>query len=157
MKIRALKKQDISRVTQIIANAIHLNAAKSAKKDFERSFHPHVKTFYRLLKFWVAYENDILVGVIGVGSLHSTPLHVAWLDWFAIDPKFKGQGIGSMLLDVVVQELEKKEMTILVVECYLPYGEAAIDFYKRHGFVAAGRIRGYWTYTIDSVLLVKYL
>ncbi len=156
MKIRLMKKSDIALATKIIADAIHPNAAKAAKDDFKRSFNPQVKSFYRILKFWVAEEKKSISGIIGVASLRSTPSHAAWMDWFSIAPNAQGKGIGSLLLKTLEAELKKCKVSILIVECYLPYGEDAIVFYKKKGFVDAGRIKGYWTKNIDSVLLVKY-
>ena len=157
MKIRIMNKADIPHVTRIISDAIHPNAAKAAGDDFARCFRPQVKDFYRLLNFWVAEEEGKAIGIIGVGSLHSTPSHVAWMDWFSIAPEYQGKGIGSLLLQHMQHFLKNKKVSILVVECYLPYGEDAIRFYTKHGFIHVGRIAKYWTHTIDSVLLVKHL
>jgi len=54
------------------------------------------------------------------------------LERFAVLPEYRNQGVASALLNAVLSDAGKGE------KIYLHAQEGALDFYRRHGFVAEG-------------------
>ena len=90
--------------------------------------------------------------VIGYGLAHVSPTSGTWvadtwqtgdrigeIESVAIQPGYRGQGIGSRLLTALTAELATAGVRDLVLGV-LPGNDAAIRLYQRHGF------RPTWTY-----------
>lgn len=75
--------------------------------------------------------------VAGYGGAVFDSQQELWnLDWFAVSKQFQRQGVGSLLLDSIVEWLRKKKMNKLQVETCSCNGEApARAFYTSQGFV----------------------
>ena len=58
---------------------------------------------------------------------------------FAVDDAFRGQGVGSALLEYVLAEAARNQATRCVLEV-APEAAPAIALYRRHGFEEIGRI-----------------
>jgi ribosomal protein S18 acetylase RimI-like enzyme len=56
------------------------------------------------------------------------------IEELVVDEEFRGQGIGSGLMDALLGRLPALECRELCL-AVMPYNEAAIRFYKRHGLV----------------------
>lgn len=90
--------------------------------------------------------------LIGYGLAHVMPLAGTWIadtwqtgdrigeiETLAVAPAYRGQGIGTRLLDGLTGELAAAGVTDLVLGA-LPGNTEAIRLYERHGFRPA------WTY-----------
>jgi ribosomal protein S18 acetylase RimI-like enzyme len=90
--------------------------------------------------------------VIGYGLAHVSPASGTWvadtwqtgdrvgeIESLAVQPGYRGQGIGSRLLTALTAELATAGVRDLVLGV-LPGNDAAIRLYQRHGF------RPTWTY-----------
>ena len=60
----------------------------------------------------------------------------------AVDPEFRGRGIGGALLERLAAEARTRGVTRLFLE--MREGNTAEVLYRRHGFVSVGRRRHYY-------------
>jgi len=76
-------------------------------------------------EFWVAVDGET---VVGCGALHVIWEDLAEARTIAVDPAYRGRGIGSRLLEKLVETarwLGVKRIFVLTFE---------VDFFARHGF-----------------------
>lgn len=80
-----------------------------------------------------AYEDDRLIGmgrIVGDGAV------ICYVQDLIVDPEYQGKGIGSLLLnsliDYVEQLREKNSQMMLCLMC----AKGREEFYKKHGFIA---------------------
>ncbi|MFF5503102.1 amino-acid N-acetyltransferase [Streptomyces roseolus] len=89
-------------------------------------------TFYEAIQeFWVA-ERDEDGEVVGVGALHVMWEDLAEVRTLAVDPDFKGAGVGHQLLTKLLQTarwLGVRRVFCLTFE---------VEFFAKHGFVEIG-------------------
>lgn len=60
-----------------------------------------------LLQYWVAVEGDRVVGVTGIYTYRADEAEAVWVGWTCVDPDLRGQKIGRMLMDYVLEEGRK--------------------------------------------------
>jgi predicted N-acetyltransferase YhbS len=59
---------------------------------------------------WITFdESNKAVGTIGLYRYEFCDDNEYWLSWFGVDQKLQGQGIGSKLMNFVLEELEKRK------------------------------------------------
>lgn len=78
------------------------------------------------------------------------------LYWIAVDPSHGRAGVASHLIDEVERRLQGQTARLLVVETssrsdYLP----ARQFYARHGYAEAARVKGFYAPDDDRIILTK--
>lgn len=59
-----------------------------------------------------------------------------WLNHLIIPPKYKGQGLGSFIMNALINyaNTEHKQIKLLPANCYGTDVDVLIDFYGRFGF-----------------------
>jgi amino-acid N-acetyltransferase len=77
------------------------------------------------LRFWVAQDDDHIVGAIGLESFGPAAL----LRSLVVAPSHRGQGLGSMLVATLEREARAHATEVLVL-----LTETAEAFFSRHGF-----------------------
>ncbi|NLU81451.1 amino-acid N-acetyltransferase [Rhodococcus sp. HNM0569] len=85
-----------------------------------------VTLYESVQEFWVAERDG---QVLGCAALHVLWADLGELRTVAVDPITKGQGIGHLLADKLIEvarELELERLFVLTFE---------VDFFARHGFV----------------------
>lgn len=88
-----------------------------------------------------AVSNDRLVGMIVF--THETKIklrHIANIYGVYVSRRFRGQGIGSKLIEAALSEIKKNRNTIKINLHVNPKQEAAVELYKNHGFKIAGKL-----------------
>ncbi|UYQ63614.1 amino-acid N-acetyltransferase [Streptomyces peucetius] len=125
------------------ANAFTVRRARTGDvPDVRRLVDPYVGegilldkatvTLYEAIQeFWVA-ERDEDGLVVGCGALHVMWEDLAEVRTLAVDPAFKGHGIGHLVLEKLVataRRLGVRRVFCLTFE---------VDFFSRHGFVEIG-------------------
>ncbi len=72
----------------------------------------------------------------------------------AVSLEYRGQGIGTKLLQEVFSEGRKKQCKVAVLEAH-PSNQKAILFYRRSGFKVVGRRPGYYSETGENALIMS--
>ncbi|WP_229868312.1 amino-acid N-acetyltransferase, partial [Streptomyces chryseus] len=91
----------------------------------------NVTLYEDIQEFWVA-ERDEDAAVIGCGALHVMWEDLAEVRTLAVDPSFKGAGVGHQVLGKLLQTarwLGVRKVFCLTFE---------VDFFMKHGFVEIG-------------------
>jgi ribosomal-protein-alanine N-acetyltransferase len=87
---------------------------------------------------WVCEELDVIVGY-SIVSILAGEAHIMNI---CVDPGVKKKGVGSKLLENMIDNSRKKAETIFLE--VRPSNEAAIALYKKRGFNEIGIRKGYY-------------
>jgi N-acetylglutamate synthase-like GNAT family acetyltransferase len=92
-------------------------------------------------KFYIASENDEVIGVVGTRNINNFLKEYTATDnpieLYIIAVKYKSKGIGNVLCSHILQE--SKKINIKEVVCYSPETHSdSWRFYEKLGFVQCG-------------------
>lgn len=129
--VRPMAERDVERV------------ARLERETFSAPWRPD--TFRKLLtrnstELWVVELPDH--GVVGYAVLWLVLEH-AELANIAVEPEHRGRGLGSFLLDRVLERARERGVKGLYLEVRVSNTRAA-DLYERRGFQEIGRRRDYY-------------
>ncbi|MEU1279326.1 amino-acid N-acetyltransferase [Streptomyces sp. NPDC005805] len=125
------------------ANAVTVRRARTSDvPDVRRLVDPYVSegilldkatvTLYEAIQeFWVA-EHDADGRVVGCGALHVMWEDLAEVRTLAVDPEFRGHGVGHLVLGELLRTarwLGVRRVFCLTFE---------VDFFEKHGFTEIG-------------------
>ena len=135
MKIRLLRRQDISSACRIIQQNYSVRFAKQARLElWERSGRPPIKP-----RYVVATIDNKIVGLAGFTQ--------AWMDysvyeifWVNVAPAYQKQGIGSALIRHVINQIKQKKPRMILLTTTLPKLYSQQFNFKRFTRLA----NGYW-------------
>ncbi len=68
--------------------------------------------------------------IVGVARLHFNSMEEAQIRYMAVDEKYRGQGIGSMMLRRLEEIAKKKGAKYIILNAR----ENAVNFYKKNGY-----------------------
>ena len=85
-----------------------------------------------------AWDGDRL---IGLGNAISDGHLVVYYPHLLVDPEYQGKGVGSELMKRLTSKYEGFHQHMLVAD------GRAIDFYRKRGFVRAGKTEPMWIYS----------
>ena len=113
------------------------------RSALEYPFYPdkYLDRFGKLLapegvKYWIALENEKLIGLIGYYILFEDQADSAWIAWYCVDPAYRNRKIGLQLLDFIIKEvklLNKKYLRLFSSD--IPAEHRAHKVYRESGFV----------------------
>ncbi|MEX0569134.1 MAG: ribosomal protein S18-alanine N-acetyltransferase [Candidatus Njordarchaeota archaeon] len=72
----------------------------------------------------------------------------------AVHPNYRRKGIGSALIKELINRLKKIDIKMVYLECRVS-NEAAIEFYKKHGFEIKERVPHYYSNSEDAYIMIK--
>jgi [ribosomal protein S18]-alanine N-acetyltransferase len=101
----------------------------------------------------IAETEGKLAGFIIIDSRDCRPAYMVTID---VVPEFRQAGVASALLVEVEKRLRDKGVKGVKLEV-AETNDAAIAFYKRHGFVLIGRKPGYYNGRLDALSMKKEL
>ncbi len=145
LKLRRPKLSDLTTIYKI------------ERESFEHPYPPQV-----LLSQIILHSDTSVVAVLGsrvIGYSFSAIelkngkrcLHILNI---AVDPKFRGLGIGKTLLDASAEIACKKGVKCMVLEVGV-FNERAIKFYEKYGFERIKLLKSYYPWGEDAYLMVK--
>lgn len=115
---------------------------KSAKDELPTSLFPdrYQEYFAKIgikpgLKYWVAVENEKVVGLVGLYEHEIDPEDLIWLGWFLADPVSRRRGVGTQLLRFAIRQAKiwgKKRLRVYTTDD--PEELYSHHFYRQHGF-----------------------
>ncbi len=129
MRLRRMREEDLPAVLEIEAKNYNFPWNESIFKDCLNSNN---------YSNWVCEELDVIVGY----SLVSMLAGEAHIMNICVDPDVKKQGIGSKLLENMIDRATKKAETIFLE--VRPSNEAAIALYEKRGFNEIGVRKAYY-------------
>ena len=135
MKIRLLRRQDISWVCGIIQQNYSVRFAKQARLELLEMFgRSPIKP-----RYFVATIDNKIVGLAGFTQ--------AWMDysvyeifWVNVAPAYQKQGIGSALIRHVINQIKQKKPRMILLTTTLPKLYSQQFNFKRFTRLA----NGYW-------------
>lgn len=103
------------------------------------------------LSLWVvAIDGDTVVGYVGSQSV----LGEADMMNLAVLPQYRRQGVGSMLVNVLIRKLHSKKVKCLSLEVRAS-NEGAIALYQSLGFQQVGRRPNYYRSPKEDALILR--
>lgn len=103
------------------------------------------------LSLWlVAMEGQQLAGYVGSQSVQGESDMMN----LAVDPAFRRQGIGQLLIQSLVEQLAQKGNHCLSLEVRAS-NVPAISLYEKAGFVQVGRRPGYYRNPKEDALILR--
>ncbi len=102
--------------------------------------------------YFVALYDGVIAGYIGLWHV-ITEGHMTNV---AVSKKFEGKGIGTKLLEKIIELGIEKEMIGITLECST-VNDKALHIYKKYGFVIEGERKEYYEVTKeDCYIMWKY-
>jgi ribosomal-protein-alanine N-acetyltransferase len=103
-------------------------------------------------------ENSHLIQheIVGFIVAQSNPRGIGHIITIDVLPEGRRNGIGSTLLTAAEQRLRSAHCDRIRLETAVD-NEAALDFYKRHGYAITKTIPGYYATGVDAFVLIKSL
>lgn len=102
------------------------------------------------LRYWVAKKQKKVIGISGIYEYWKDMGEASWVGWFCVDPEQRGEGIGTSLLNTVLEEAKKTGKEYLrVYTSTEPNQKTANKMYDKLSFVIFKREDVNWSdYTI---------
>ena len=104
----------------------------SAKKP--EILHKALISSHSLVSAWNEEE------LVGIGNAISDGFLVVYYPHLLVSPQYQGQGIGKEIIKILKEKYQDLHMQMLTADA------EAIDFYKKCGFVRAGKTEPMWIY-----------
>ncbi|MCA9370385.1 MAG: GNAT family N-acetyltransferase [Candidatus Peregrinibacteria bacterium] len=107
------------------------------------------------IDYWVAIHSASgTVGFIGLYENNTDSHEAVWIGWFGVHPDFRRKGIGSQLLDCVIERAKERNKKYLRVYTSTYFAEEqALHMYKKRGI----QIKKTEQYEPEPSLDVHYL
>lgn len=102
--------------------------------------------------YWVVEDAGSLVAYCGLMCV----LPLADVQTIAVAPEYEGRGIGTHLLQLMIDTAIHRSATDLLLEVREDNPRAR-GLYERHGFEAIHRRKGYYRDGVDAVIMRKVL
>lgn len=139
VKIRNLEKKDIKKI-------VYLEECFLKETLGEELLESEMNS--KITKFYVATISDEVVGYIGRYEYLG---QVEILN-FVVDEAYQRKGIGQMLFDKILSDIEKIERITLEVRCS---NQKAINFYHKNGFKQVHIRKKYYKNGEDALVLMR--
>lgn len=96
----------------------------------------------RILNTLFATSGERLVGMLAcIFNEEVKTRHVAYIAGFYVTRKYRGKGVGKLLLEEGLAVASKRKGTVKVKLAVNPEQEAAVRLYRSVGFVVTGRTK----------------
>ena len=140
--IRQANKQDISRIAEIIVFGKRVAYRPIFENDYVSFNELQVVRLYEEYKNnpdrldgMLLYDDGIIKGIINGHSIGDKTIEITD---FYVEPFFVGQGIGTLLIKYLIQQVRKKGVHKIVL-WVIKDNMKARKFYEANGFVYSGK------------------
>lgn len=104
-------------------------------------------------EFLAAEQDGKILGYVGM----MTVLDEGYISNVAVDPAYRRQGIGDLLIAELLDRAEMRQLSFVTLEVR-EHNEPAIALYRKHGFAPVGLRKNYYELpTENALLMTKYL
>ena len=142
ISIKQINEKDIDLCFELDSNTISLWSKKQWSNEFKKK---GIKVFGILL-------SNLLIGI----CVFHVVLDEAQINFFAINHKYRKRGFGTYLMNYLIQECEKLNISKLFLEVS-HNNFIAEKFYSRFNFSTVGIRRNYYKDGSDALLKEKKL
>lgn len=143
--------KDVFQIQQFKVDQMY-EVLKLASKVLSEQYNPSLFTyFYESCPwgFWTAQYYQRLVGFI-IGVPFSETFGKILM--IGVSPSMRNKGVGSQLLQRLLNEFEKKQITTIELEVAVS-NLAAIKFYKKHHFFIVGQFTSFYQNGEDAYIM----
>ena len=146
MEIKPLSKQTLDDVVNLVNGVFPNQGFEPAWISLKGSLgmHPydwlvHFVGRVPWLTYWVAKEEERVVGVVGHYAYKKDEHEASWIGWMCVHPDYRGRGIGRDLLYLVLEEAKRLGKPYLRLYTSTDPNEAVANImYDKLGFVLFG-------------------
>lgn len=110
--------------------------------------------------FWRETKNELAEYVVGEIDGKILAYAGAWVSFdqaevmhIAVEPKFRGQGIGTLIFGALIEAVKKRGAKSVTLEVR-PSNTAAIKLYENFGLKSVGRRKGYYLDNGEDALIM---
>lgn len=110
--------------------------------------------------FWREARNELAEYIVGELDGRIVAYAGAWVSFnqaevmnVAVEPEFRGQGIGTILFGKLIRAVKLRGATAITLEVR-PSNTAAIKLYESFGLRSVGRRRGYYLDNGEDALIM---
>ncbi len=143
MVIKKLRETLLKEATKL-RDSVFTHLDKCERETLHASLYADNDTAWNLkngiekLTYWIATDElkKRVAGLVGLYTEYGDNDDMVWLGWFCVDPKYRGQKIGSMLLEFAIDRAREqgKKYLLLYTTGETEYASARALYGKR-GFV----------------------
>lgn len=145
VSIKTATPEDWKLIQQLNYQVFESDSANDDDLDLEYPFSDKGQQYYKNLaggeygKCFIAYINEAPVGyaAIAVKDFGYRKSKYVEVENMGVDPKYRSQGIGKLLMEAAEKWAKEQGATKLYVSAYWG-NKRAVDFYKRNGFYEIG-------------------
>ncbi len=117
-------------------DVINIEVANTQRGFIESNRQSLLEAAYDTSLKWhpfVASKDQECVGFTMIGAYDATE-HYIWLDRVMLSEDYQGKGLGTEMLDAVVQLIKEKWVVKEIILSVTPDNKQAIAFYANYGF-----------------------
>lgn len=110
--------------------------------------------------FWHEAQNELATYIVGELDGKIVAYAGAWVSFnqaevmsVAVEPEFRGQGIGTILFGELIRLVKARGATAITLEVR-PSNTAAIKLYESFGLKSVGRRKGYYVDNGEDALIM---
>jgi len=151
--LRDMETSDIKAVVEIISAHQKIDG-RMARKYYKEYFlrMKRAKTDREKNIIAITEEGEI-AGIIGYTPDKYDLPGILWLSWFYVKQKHRGRGLGSMLLNYIIDEARNLGVRKLYIDSSSDESYAsAARLYRRFNFKGEGRLIDYYGSGEDAIL-----
>ena len=86
-------------------------------------------------KYYLVYNNDEIIGITGLYCEKLVCLESAWVGWFGVLKKFRGQGYGEKILNMTIELAKKEGYKTIRLYTDIKENKTAVKLYEKMGFI----------------------
>ena len=149
-----MTESDAIHAVDLIMHAMNRQEADWAIRAFDFYFSCQKNKIDSAREYYAAWCDEILCGLAGLHHYRWGPPDNVWLSWFAVHPRYQRQGLGSELINYIMDIANRQGYKKMLIETYSSEEFAvARNFYQRHGFEQTGKIE---RYIDDDIAMLVY-
>jgi len=143
-RLDILSAADLEESVELIRLAMNEDEAVWARKTMDYHFECQRHGVDSHRECFAFRDGRRMIGLVGLHHYAWGPEQHVWLSWFAVHPRYQGQGIGKLLLREIEDLARAVGYRKMLIETYSqPTFERARGFYETQGYVELGQIANY--------------
>ena len=110
--------------------------------------------------FWRETRNELATYIVGELNGRIVAYAGAWVSFeqaevmhVAVEPKFRGQGLGTLLFGALIEAVKLRGATSITLEVR-PSNTPAVKLYENFGLKSVGRRKGYYLDNGEDALIM---